>query len=573
MSDEVKIESDKVKIERTDKGFNVTYEDKTIFHQFFNDITPVVLGQVFNIQPKLIYEAKLRTLYKFKGEDIESIISERYLEEKRFIPKWLADEIMSIETFITLIDTKEIYVFQDGYYQRHGEQLIESLCEKNLGKEYRKHRASEVVEYIRASTYTERENAPVNLIALKNGVYDLETDELRLHDRKHQFFSIIPVDYDPEAECPKIKKFLTEITASQEDVQILEEVIGYCLFRDYRFHKVLILVGSGANGKSTFLTLLKTLLGFKNVSGRSLQELEENKFAKADLFGRLANICADLPDRPLYRTSIFKILTGQDIITAEKKFRESFNFVNYAKLLFSTNKIPEAYDDSSAFFRRWIIMVFPNVFTGDKCNPKILEELMTPEELSGLLNLALQGLKRLLENSMFSYSQTIDQIREEYKRKSSPVASFVMDIIIVDSENWIEKKELYLIFSEYCRDKKIPVVSQDTFFKSLPRYASVRDFRARLGDRRYRAIKGIRIKEEKEEGTLETTDRSKITDFIQREKPNIASIEALEEPEKGKCLICQNERILYYGVKGFKGEWGLVCEDCGSAIMKELKEA
>jgi putative DNA primase/helicase len=187
------------------------------------------------------------------------------------------------------------------------------------------------------------------------------------------------------------------------------------------------------------------------------------------------------------------MLTGRDLITAERKFQHSFTFENYAKLLFSANKVPEAFDDSDAFFRRWLIVVFPNQFINDKADPNILQKLTTPEELSGLLNLVLPALKRLLEKGQFSISKTTEEIRQDYIRKSSPIAAFVTDCLEIDSEAFIIKKDLFNAFAEYCRIKNLPVVSQDTFFKNLPKYVNVSDYRPKLGSERPPALKGLRF--------------------------------------------------------------------------------
>jgi putative DNA primase/helicase len=316
--------------------------------------------------------------------------------------------------------------------------------------------------------------------------------ELKPYNPDNMFFNKIPVKYDPKADCPNIKRFLNEVTATKEDIDILLEVIGFCLYREYIIAKALMLVGGGSNGKSTFLNLLKAFLGKENVSGRSLQELEENRFAKADLHHKLANIYADLPDKALWRTGTFKMLTGRDLITAERKFQHSFTFENYAKLLFSANKVPEAYDDSDAFFRRWLIIVFPNQFINEKADPYILQKLTTPEELSGLLNLVLPALKRLLEKGQFSYSKTTEEIREDYIRKSSPIAAFVMDCLEVDSDAFIIKQDLYNAFAAYCRERKIPCVTKDTFFKNLPQHIPVIDHRPKINGIRVVTFKGIR---------------------------------------------------------------------------------
>jgi len=419
-------------------------------------------------------------------------LPEKYFEGGHFVPKFLAEELMHEYRFITMKDTGDIYVFNDGYYQPYGEILIKQQCKARLGKEYRKNRAEEVIEYIKVSTYTNRREEPPNLIPLENGVLDINTMELKPHSPEYMFFNKLPVRYGPKADCPNIKKFLSEVTASEEDVQILLEITGFCLYREYFITKALMLVGGGSNGRSTFLNLVKAFLGKENVSSRSLQDLEENRFAKADLHHKLANIYADLPDKALFRTGTFKMLTGRDLITAERKFQHSFTFENYAKLLFSANKVPEAYDDTDAFFRRWIIVVFPNQFVNDKADPYILQKLTTPEELSGLLNLVLPALKRLLERGTFSYSKTIEEIREDYIRKSSPIAAFVMDCLEVDSEAFIIKKDLYNAFSEYCRKRSLPAVTQDTFFKNLPKHVNVIDYRPKILNAREHTLKGVR---------------------------------------------------------------------------------
>jgi len=419
--------------------------------------------------------------------------AEKFLDEHgRFIPKLLADEIMEKYHFITLIDTDEIYVYLDGYYQPIGESIIKKECRIQLGEEYRKNRASEVIDFIKASTYTKRREEPPHLIPLENGVLDLKDMVLKPSSPDLMFFNKLPVKYNPHADCPNIKKFLSEVAGCREDIEILLEVVGFCLYRDYFIAKALMLVGDGSNGKSTFLNLVKTFLGNQNVSSRSLQELEENRFAKADLQHKLANIYADLTNQALFRTGTFKMLSGRDQITAEKKFFNSFQFTNYAKLLFSANKVPEAYDDTDAFFRRWIIIVFPNRFESDKADPKILEKLAVEEELSSLLNLALEALKKLLEKGQFSFSKTTEETKQDYIRKSSPIAAFVQDCIEIDSDAFVIKKDLYNLFAAYCRARDLPTVTQDTFFKSIMRHVTITDFRPKLDGQRLHTFRGVR---------------------------------------------------------------------------------
>ena len=328
----------------------------------------------------------------------------------------------------------------------------------------------EIQEHLKRRTYTRREelNKDPFLLNLQNGMLELTRGSLLPHDAKYLSTVQLPVKYDPAAKCPQILKFFSEVLYEQ-DLAAIQELCGYVLWRDYPAAKAWMLVGTGSNGKSTYISLLRKLVGIENVSSRGLVDIERNHFATADLFGKLANLYADLEDVALRTTGKFKMLTGRDPVTAEYKYRNSFPFINTAKMVFSCNKIPESVDDTDAFFRRWIILTFPNQFQGDKEDRKLLDRLTTPEELSGFLNFALEGLKRLQANGWhFSNPRTTEEIRREYIRKSSPVQAFLMDCTRLEVEGIVAKAQLYSNFSEYCHEHQLPVPSQDSFFKKLP---------------------------------------------------------------------------------------------------------
>jgi putative DNA primase/helicase len=404
------------------------------------------------------------------GDEEEMFV---FMFRGRFYPNAVGDYLMKKYSFITHPQSREIFVWLDGYYRPVGEILIERFTVDQMGRDYKTARVREVVAYIKSSTYKKFVKPPINLINLKNGVYNLETGELEPHNPKWHFLQKLPVEYCEYAVTPIIQKFLRDVTASEEDAVVLEEIIGYCLYRGYPIHKALMLVGGGANGKSTYLNLVTTLLGSDSVSNRSLQDLENNRFAKASLHGKLANVFDDLQDTPLKHTGMFKMLTGGSRVEAEKKFMHPFSFTNYAKLLFSTNKVLKAHDDTDAFFRRWVLITFPNKFEGDNCDEGILEKLTNEEELSGLLNVALRALRRILERGKFSHSPTTDEIREDWIKKADPIASFVTDTLVPDAGSHIGKKVLYGLYTAYCRENKLPSVGQYTFYGNLTRHIGV----------------------------------------------------------------------------------------------------
>lgn len=448
-------------------------------------------GETFKAVLEKANERKFINKKQLKDSKAKLPLGE-YFKDKKFVPPLLAEDIIETHHFITMMDNEELFVYQDGYYQPEGEILVKQECKERLQDLYRIHYANEVIAYIKASTYTRRKEEPPNLLPLANGILDLTSKELQPYSPEYMFFNKLDIKYDPDATCPNIQCFHKEITQGSEDVLLLEEVLGFCLYRDYFIAKALMLIGDGSNGKSTWLSLAKLFLGNQNVSGRSLKDLDENRFAKADLHTKLANVYADIPDKALYQTGMFKMLTGRDLISAERKFQNAFIYVNYAKLLFSANKVPETYDDTSAFFRRWIILVFPNTFTGEDADPHLMTKLTSEQELSGLLNLALAGLQRLIKKGEFSYNKTAEEIKKDYIRKSSPISAFVMDCIKGDSDAFIVKKELYNVFAEYCRENKLPPVTQTTFFKNLPREIPVIDYRPHVQGKRLHTLKGLR---------------------------------------------------------------------------------
>lgn len=403
--------------------------------------------------------------------------------------------LMHERKFITLAETDELYHYNDGIYHKLGEVLVKSKVQA-LFDDVNTTQVNEIINTVKRKTYISmRElNKHVHLIPIENGYFNMETMRLEEPNPDIYFTNKIPVKYNPEAKCPTIEKFMAEVLVS-EDIPVIYEFFGYCLLRGYPIQKTFMLVGSGANGKSTLLGLLRAFLGEGAVASVSLQEIEENKFAAANLFGKLANVYADLPPKALYTTGKIKMLTGKDPITVERKFGGFFDFVNYAKLIFSANQLPTSYDDTDAFFRRWVIIAFPNKFEAERDDPYIINKLTTPEELSGLFNKAIEGLRRLLKNNGFTGQKSTEQIREQYIRLSDSIQSFIWDCIEQSAEGYIEKDPLFNLYVGYCKMLKLPSVSKKRFFERFPSLIRIEEYRP-PGDKRQRAYRGIVIKVE-----------------------------------------------------------------------------
>ena len=305
---------------------------------------------------------------------------------------------------------------------------------------------------------------------MNNGILDIETGQLLDHNPSFLFLHTLPVNYDPEADCPEIKKFLEEILSLQ-DISVIQEWFGYMLYRSYFIKKALIAVGEKDTGKTTLLILMASFIGKENVSGVSLQRLASDKFAAAQFYNKHLNLFDDLSFKDINDNGGFKIATGGGLITGEYKFGDQFQFENYSKLTFSCNKIPSVKDaNDEAYFSRWIVIQFNNVVTSP--NKFLRDRLTTPQELSGLLNFALTGLKRLIANQEFSYTKDADEIKEEMLRSGSVCANFVYDCLEEETGAWISKEVMYEKFASYARSKKLPVGTVIYFGKKLPKYAT-----------------------------------------------------------------------------------------------------
>ena len=370
--------------------------------------------------------------------------------------------------FITTSDSSEIWFYNGSYYEPNGEHVIRYWVEQLLEEDTSEYYKREVVGYIRDKNPKKRQifDNPLYLINLRNGVYNIETGELLEHSPSYYFINELPVNYNKKAKCPKIKKFLTEILY-KDDIAVIQEFFGYCLYRRYSIHKMIMLIGEGKNGKSTLLNLLRRFLGNDNVSGKEIHSIINNRFGLNSLYGKLANIAGDIPSKGLKRTGILKSLTGEDLVNADVKYKKDFNFVSYAKLIFSANILPRTDDDTYAFYRRWILLSFPYTFEGKKCDKDIIEKISTEKEMSGLFNYAVIGLKRLLKNGDFSYGKSVEEVKEHYKMLSDPVYAYVQNFLKCEQGEYILKDKLRAHHIKWCKKHKLPVTPPNMLTQRL----------------------------------------------------------------------------------------------------------
>ncbi|HIC90540.1 MAG TPA: hypothetical protein EYP21_00450 [Syntrophaceae bacterium] len=386
------------------------------------------------------------------------------MKKDRHKPIFIANRVQQV--FDLIFYGGEFWYHKNGCY-RPAEMVIRNFLQTELGKYFSSRFVSEVLYVLQSRCYTKNVKVNPQLISFKNGVYDWIEDKLYSHKEvsDQRFMTQLPVNFNPKAKCTRIDRFLDEVMRP-EDKKALLQFIGYCLIPTTRFEKAMMLVGDGANGKSTFLKTLIALIGKSNTSTLSLYDLS-HRFRLAEIVGKLVNVFPDLPYKKIQDSSAFKAIVSGDPITAEKKYLKPFTFEPFTKLIFSTNKLPQIQDISHAFFRRWLIVQFPNTFEGDKKDPGLLSQLTTQHELEGLLLLAIEGLNSLYEAEDFAESQGMRDMREEYERMNNPVSVFIDERCNVGPDYKVGKVILYEDFKHFVSNEKLPLLSQIEFNKEL----------------------------------------------------------------------------------------------------------
>jgi putative DNA primase/helicase len=310
-----------------------------------------------------------------------------------------------------------------------------------------------------------------------NGRLNIATGIIEPHTPEIFEVVQIPVNYDPTAVCPHFDNFLTT-TLDADIIPLAEEILGYCLIPITIFEKAVMLLGEGSNGKSVFLHVLISLLGRENVATEALHDFEENRFRVADLYGKLANICADLDYRALKSSQMFKKIVSGDPITGERKFKNPFSFSPYARLLFSSNRLPTTKDITYAFYRRWLIVAFTRTFEGEDADTKLREKLET--ELPGIFNRALSGLRRLLAQNKFSEPDAVKTALDEYQEENNSLIPFVSEC--VKPGGYVAKKTLYKSYAKWCADQGYDPVNQKEIKATVLKFPNVRERRIDGGD-------------------------------------------------------------------------------------------
>jgi putative DNA primase/helicase len=393
--------------------------------------------------------------------------------------KALADDIAAL-TPLAVGPDGAIWAYGHGYYQPMRLQLSAEIG-RRLGDSYRSLDAKAVVEFLTGQLFSQGRILPerphTSLMNVPNGMLNPFTGELQPHSPDFFSFSQIPVAWDPEALAPRYVAWMaTQIGHQSED---LEEVAATMLDPSRTPTKAAFLYGPARSGKSTFLRLMTAIAGRDNTSAVTLHQLSGNRFAAANLYGKILNCAADLSGAHVEDISMFKMLTGGDLITAERKFMAQFTFTNRALFAFSANEIPSVGETSRAYLERIKPFRFAASFAGAE-DPNVEQALIA--ELSGILVCWVAALRRLRDRG--SFLPTAPNVLAEFAQQSDRVQLFLAQMTVPD-ELGTARAEVHLRFETWARNNNGHPLGRNKFYERV-RLAGVEEYNHRQTGRCFR---------------------------------------------------------------------------------------
>lgn len=435
------------------------------------------------------------------------------------LTEFIVNEFLKNNNVKTTINdnASEMWVYVDGIYLPHGRTHVKAFTAAVMREHYTSHIANAVIAKVETRTLIREEefftNIHPNLLPVQNGILNVFDLSVEPYDPNKIFFAKLSAAFDPERSCLKWVKFLESVVEKPEDVLTLQEFVGYCLYKENKYKKSLLLIGDGDNGKSVFLNVLTELLSPANVSHLNLATINGNGFERESLFGKLANINADIGKAQLEETEEFKKVATGDHIEIQRKFRSSLRCKPFSKLIFAANQVPGTDDKTDGFFTRWLPIVFPNTFRDGseyelmteeeriknhvfKANRELESELKDCDELSGILNWALDGLKRLVKNKGFSGAGSVAQVKRTWYSKSESMVLFMAECLehTGSDEDWITAADLSQAYNKWCAETKLKPQSPRAYNPLLESFGAFNSLKRGPYNDRLKVWQFIKIK-------------------------------------------------------------------------------
>lgn len=369
----------------------------------------------------------------------------------------------------------ECYQYREGVYVEASSHVRNNIKDMILMDKFiNQATIMGVFRLILDETRLQRDASEINrderYINFRNGVWDTQEKKLLPHDSKYLQTIQIPHEvglYKP-FEQTKLYEFFKLTELSQKDIDMFLSYMAYCLTLSHGLKTFMILYGQSNTGKSVLLRFLETLVGHENISALSMHELSA-RFYPAQLYGRLLNSCGDNGALPLSSIENLKKITGGDQIMHEKKGKEPFFFVPFAKLIFSFNQLPlQLEEKSNAFYKRMRILYMNHEL---KLNDAYVNALCSNESVEEVIPYLLN----LIPVESIPATKTSNRLVDGLRQDSDSIHAFLSKKC-VKGEEVVQKQALYEAYVQYCISHGREAHKKHAFMRNM-RALGFRDIR------------------------------------------------------------------------------------------------
>ena len=444
------------------------------------------------------------------------------------------------------------WFWKDNKYEQMDEIDVMNMLDDILGFEGQTVNSKLKIHYIegfkRVGRKHKPKNAPTKWIQFNDVAYSIKSNNTYKVQPNYFFTNPIPWKVGKDNKTPVMDKLITE-WVGKESLQTAYEIIAYCCLTDYPIHLIFCFVGCGRNGKSKFLGLINKFVGMENVCSTELDVLLDSRFESFKLYKKLVCTLGETNFGVINKTSLLKKLTGQDLIGFEFKNKKPFDDYNYAKIVISSNSLPTSDDTSEGFYRRWLILDFPNIFPEGKDILKIIPE----KEYENLAKKVTEILPGLVNKGSFTNQGTIKEREERYVMASNPLPSFIDNFCNKNSYSFVRYSEFYSAYVLFLKNSKKRRISKGEFTKVLDREAyEIRRTSKKVGEEWHndRWIEGLELRDSCDFRDSNSTYLSPHEKVSEKKVTKVTKVTKNEEQIQDiihqKCHICSSEPSHYW---------------------------
>lgn len=408
-----------------------------------------------------------------ESEIPELIAEKKVIQNPLYVLAW---KVIEEEDFVYCLEDAKFYNYRAGFWQSlYEEEMMKNISKRmpalnGMALPLRK----QVIENVKVLKHLHLDRFNwTELLNLKNGMVNPYHGTIEEHDRI--FNSTIQLDYkfEPEAQCPLWLKSLNEIFQGDiQKINLLQEWFGYCLVPDVKQKKALLLLGDSDSGKSTVLNILRAMIGAKNSASVPLKYLSNPQYTPM-LINKLINIDADVDKNAASYEAEFKIITSGEPVSCNQKFVAAFDFVPKARIVLAANIFPKITDHSSAFYKRLLLLPCERIFEEHEKNRELANQIIG-NELPGILNWSIEGLKRLNQRGRFEQYDFMRNAVQDLENENNPSNAFLEEFTENHFESNLDKGELYEKYKSWCKETNNYTLSQGRFascvFKKYHKY-------------------------------------------------------------------------------------------------------